>query len=205
MQNYQVVKIGSNRGIPRVWLQGRQPEQAGFTPGSSFSVHVERDRKAVILRREEGGLRRVSRKEAGGKEVPVIDINSLETLSVFKGLEQVRIVTGQGVIYILPLASEARKVERIERLRQKLQRGEALKVGSLSHGGGVLDLALHRGFGAEGLQTSCRKNTDTCDITRGISMLAVVDAVVKSPLYLPPSELYTGRSCAIPCPDVVPG
>lgn len=153
MQNYQVVKIGSNRGIPRVWLQGRQPEQAGFTPGSSFSVHVERDRKAVILRREEGGLRRVSRKEAGGKEVPVIDINSLETLSVFKGLEQVRIVTGQGVIYILPLASEARKVERIERLRQKLQRGEALKVGSLSHGGGVLDLALHRGFGAEGLQT----------------------------------------------------
>ena len=49
------------------------------------------------------------------------------------------------------------------------------------------------------------QNTDTCDITRGISMLAVVDAVVKSPLYLPPSELYTGRSCAIPCPDVVPG
>lgn len=153
MQNYQLTKIGRHRGAPRLWLQGRQPEAAGFKPGAAYTIEVERERRTVILRLQDAGPRRVSRKEQGGRLVSVIDINSIETLSVFDGLEQVRIVTRQGVIFILPLASCARKVERSERLRAKMEKGEPLSVGSLSHGGGVLSLALHQGMEAAGIPT----------------------------------------------------
>lgn len=153
MQNYQIVKVGQNRGIPRIWLQGRQPAKAGFEPGCAYAVDVKRDKRTVILRKTPDGIRRVSRKQVGGKEVPVIDINALETLSMFEGVEQVRVVTEQDVIYILPLASDVRKRERLERLRANLESNEPLSVGSLSHGGGVLSLALHLGMKEAGIET----------------------------------------------------
>lgn len=160
MKHYEVRKIGSNKGAPRVWIEGRQPTTAGFAPGRPFKVEVERQRRAVVLRLVDDGPRRVSRKEAGGREIPVIDINSIETLSVFQGMERVRVIAGDGVIYILPLASESRKVERVERLRDKLRGGEPLSTGSLSHGGGVLSLALHQGMANQGMNTSLRFAND---------------------------------------------
>ena len=53
--------------------------------------------------------------------------------------------------------------------------------------------------------TSCRRNRDTCDTARGMSILTVPDVAVKSPLYRLPSELYIGSNCATPCPEVEPG
>lgn len=94
----------------------------------------------------------VSRKLKGEKEIPVIDINSMELLSVFEGIEAVRVVVQQGRIFILPLSSEIAVRERLDRLKSKLESGEPIQIGSLSHGGGVLTHGRHS-QGSRGLAT----------------------------------------------------
>lgn len=54
---------------------------------------------------------------------------------------------------ILPMAVEIAKKERMARLKSKLEKGEPLTVGSLSHGGGVLSHAIHTGMADAGLKT----------------------------------------------------
>lgn len=153
MQNIKTLSIGENKGAPRVWLEGRFPEQAGFEPGASFRVEVIRDRDCVALRLDNAGTRRVSSKARGERTIPVIDLNSKEALGIFDGLTRIRAIADGGVIYLLPVASDARVAERLARLRSKLEKNEPLSVGSLSHGGGVLSLALHEGIAAEGIKT----------------------------------------------------
>src|SRR3989338_5716746 len=108
MKAAEIRKIGQNKGAPRVWLEGQQPLRAGFLPGSTYMVEVVRDKNMVALKVSEKGNRVVSRKENAGKEVPVIDLNSKEVLGLFAGMEKLRVIMGDRVIYLLPLASELR-------------------------------------------------------------------------------------------------
>ena len=163
MQNMKTLSISENKGAPRVWLQGRLPELAGFVPGARFRLEVVRDRDCVALRLDDQGRRRVCSKKAGAREVPVIDLNSNDALGIFSGLDHVRVVAEKEVIYLLPLASEARTRARIERLRAKMEAGAPLDVGSLSHGGGVLSLAIHEGMQAGGVKTQLAFANDIRD------------------------------------------
>ena len=43
-------KLGSNRGCPRVWLQGRLPASAGFHPQTRFATVKDAERLRVTLR-----------------------------------------------------------------------------------------------------------------------------------------------------------
>lgn len=153
MQNIKTLSIGENKGAPRVWLEGRFPALAGFEPGARFRVEVIRERDCVALRLDDSGARRVSSKARGERTIPVVDLNSKEALGIFDGLTRVRAVADGGVIYLLPVASDARVAERLARLRAKLAANEPLAVGSLSHGGGVLSLAVHEGLKAGGTET----------------------------------------------------
>ena len=153
MQNYTEHKIGQNKGAPRVWIEGRQAANAGFLPGERYTVEVKRGNRSVVLRLVNTGERVVSGKEKNGNPVPIIDLNSNEVLSVFAGLERIRVISLNGELHILPLASQIRKDERLNRVREKFERGIPLSVGSLSHGGGVLSLALHDGFRLGGINT----------------------------------------------------
>lgn len=146
-------KIGQNKGAPRVWLQGEQPLRAGFKPGVTYSVEIMKDEDMVALKVCETGKRVVSKKECGGREVPVIDINSKEALGLFEGMGEVRVILSKNAIYILPLATARRKKERLDRLRSKLEQNEPLDVGSMNHGGGVLDHALHEGLEQAGVRS----------------------------------------------------
>lgn len=119
MQNIKTVSIGENKGAPRVWLQGRFPAQAGFTPGARFRVEVIRERDCVALRLDAEGKRHVCAKKTGDREIPVIDLNSTEALGIFEGLSQVRAVADGDVIYLLPLASDSRVKERVARLARQ--------------------------------------------------------------------------------------
>ena len=163
MQNYAIKKIGASHGQPRVWIEGRQPSAAGFLPGARFTVEVRRESKSVILRLVSSGERAVSKKEKDGNIIPIIDINSSATLSVFAGLDRVRVITKDGVIHLLPLASDVRKQERLARLKETLENNEPLSVGSLSHGIGVLSLAVHHGFEKAGVTTKLAFANDIRD------------------------------------------
>ncbi len=151
MQTYTIAKLGQNKGRPRLWMQGSRPAQAGFIPGTRYNITPDREKGMLVLEVVSNGVRVVSRKTQGSKEVPVIDLNSAELLSLFDGMDTVRLVMQCGRIFILPTASGLAVKERSERLHAKLAAGEPILVGSLSHGGGVLSHAVHAGLADAGV------------------------------------------------------
>lgn len=150
--------LGRHRGAPRVYLDGLQAIRAGFAPGERFDVLLEGEgeRERVALIKNPEGTRIVSAKRSRGAgtdaQVPVIDINSKELLAIFEGMAAVRVVVSPQGVYLLPLASERKKRERLSRLSNKLQQGQPLLMGSLSHGGGVLSHAIHQGLTDAGVE-----------------------------------------------------
>jgi DNA (cytosine-5)-methyltransferase 1 len=153
MKHLEVVKIGNNRGTPRIWIEGRKAEAGGFLPGTRYAAMMDPTKCLLTLEVVESGMRVVSRKAKGAKELPVIDINSNELLSMFAGLDSVRVVVQNRCIHILPIASELRARRRLSRLRQRIQSGERLSFGSTAAGIGILDKAAHDGFALAGLQS----------------------------------------------------
>ena len=151
MNGYFVKNIGMNRGKPRIWLQGIEVSQANFKPGDKYEVQLKGG--TVILKANPDGSRTISKKEnkRTGSFAPIIDIESKELLALFDGMDSIRVVQRQGEIYLLPLASELRKKERLNRLRTKLQNGIPLDVASLSHGAGLMSSAIHDGLDQEGI------------------------------------------------------
>lgn len=148
IDGYYIKKIGQNRGAPRVWLD-RQAERAGMKPGQRFDIVVHG--KYLVLQANPDGSRVVSGKQDGEKSNPVIDLNSRELLALFDGMSSVRVAVKQGQIFLLPLASELKKQERFSRLKEKLEAGDPLTVGSLAHGGGILSHAVHAGLKEAGV------------------------------------------------------
>lgn len=151
MEGYYIRKMGQNRGAPRVWLEGTQTARAGFLPGQRFDIDVQG--QMVVLQANPDGSRVVSGKMVGERNNPIIDINSKELLAIFDGMAAIRVVVKKDQIYLLPLASEVKKRERFTRLREKLENGDELTIGSLSHGGGVLSHAIHSGLKSAGIDS----------------------------------------------------
>ena len=152
--DYYVKNVTENRGKPRLYLDGLQAARAGFSPGEAFDVKVD-DGKSITIYKNKDGSRTVSgRKDrkTGERTVPVIDINSGELLSMFDGMDAIRMVVKDGSIIFLPLASELAKKERLDRLYDAISNDQEILVGSLTHGAGVLAKAMHDGLKQAGLK-----------------------------------------------------
>lgn len=153
MKHLEIIKIGNNKGAPRIWMEGRKLENGGFLPGKRYSVKVDASKPLLTLEIADSGMRIVSHKQRGDREFPVIDLNSTELMSVFAGLESVRVVVQDQRIHILPVASELRANERLTRLRDRLAKGEPLVFASAASGIGILDMAAHEGLAMAGLES----------------------------------------------------
>lgn len=148
-----VKKIGVHRGSPRVFLEGAQAARAGFAPGESFEIDVDGQR--VMLTKRSDGSRTVSKRvKKTGKVLPVIDINSQELLAIFDGMEAIRVVVNKSGVHLLPLASEVKRIKRLDRLRDLVTNALPWRTGSVSHGGGVLTHAIHQGLKDAGVESS---------------------------------------------------
>lgn len=154
MEGYYVKQVGQNKGAPRVWLEGTAPAGAGFTTGTRYDIEIKG--QMVVLQANIDGTRVVSGKVVGERSNPIIDLNSKALLAMFDGMAAIRVVVKKGEIYLMPLASELKKRERFGRLRDKLERGEPLDIGSLSHGGGILTHAIHAGLQHAGIESRLR-------------------------------------------------
>lgn len=149
---------GESRGKPRIYLDGLQAVRTGFAPGDSYEIDVE-GTKVVLTKKDDGShvvsSKKVKRK-SGEVVFPVIDINSAEFLSIFDGMDAIRVVVTDAAVYLLPLASEVKRVDRLSRLKHKLSNGLPLDAGSFAHGGGVLAHAVHRGIQKAGIECNLR-------------------------------------------------
>lgn len=135
-------KLGLHRGGRRLWLEGLRLQAAGYLPGVSYAVTAALGR--VTLQIQETGERVVSGKTRGRSVYPVIDIDRIERL--LGECERAQVTIDVGVIVIVVHPHDRAVIERRRRLLHRLCCGEPLAFGSLSHGGGILDRALHRGF-----------------------------------------------------------
>lgn len=94
---------------------------------------------------------KVSKRERNGIVYPLLEIRTDLIAAMFKGCEKVRVAIRAGRIVVSALHVDLKIRERVERLKRKLASKEQLSVGSLFHGGGVLDKAVHSGMLAVGV------------------------------------------------------
>lgn len=147
--------LGVNGGKPRLWLQGRMPERAGFLPGVTYNIERREDQTAVVLRLADDGAYVVSRKRGRTGEAPVIDLNSDRILGIFEGVDSVRVLIGASEIWILPDAFDVKRRERLARFQAEMVEGY-VSTGALAHGIGVMTSALHAGLESMGLKSRLR-------------------------------------------------
>lgn len=153
LQQIKYVKLGIQRGKTRVWLEGRRLEAAGFTPGASYRMLIDIASQRIELLREDGA-RVVSRKTVRDRVCPVIDICSGEVERIFgAAAERVKVEIHVGRVVVMIHPTDRASADRKARLMEKLQSGAALDVGSVAHGGGILDNALHAGLERAGIKS----------------------------------------------------
>ena len=141
--SFDIMKLNTKRNAPNFYKQGRALENHGFRPGIRFRAQVIAEKRMVMLKIDMTGDRIVSVK---GNATPVIDINTTAVLGLFIGMDRVRVVIRDGEILIMALASEERRLERLDRLYATLQANEPLRLASFSHGAGILSHAVHAGL-----------------------------------------------------------
>ncbi len=145
-------KLGEARGNSRIWVEGKRLERGGFTAGVKYQMTQQGGKLALVAAQD--GQYTVSRRERNGKITPIIDLNNAEITQLFEGVKMLRILILEGRIIISAHHQEQRVAEREERLLAKLANGTKLAMGSLFHGGGVADKAMHSGFKKAGIASS---------------------------------------------------
>ena len=79
----QLLKLGTHRNKRRIWLDSpAHLRAAGFFPSVRYTAEYK-PVDFIILRIEENGKTKVSKKIKGGELLPVIDINNKNIDSVF--------------------------------------------------------------------------------------------------------------------------
>ncbi|WP_018234293.1 DNA cytosine methyltransferase [Thioalkalivibrio thiocyanodenitrificans] len=151
MASVVYTKLGEHRGNRRLWLEGNILSRHGIKPGDRFRLDWDTDNKRLVLRLADDGERTISKRKRGEKVSPVLDINASELAELFGQVDRVRVVVRPEGLLVTLHPHQAACQERLERVRDRLRRGEALRVGSLAHGAGVLDHALHSGLRRAGI------------------------------------------------------
>ena len=79
MNASKILKIGTNRGKPRAWVEGKFLTDAGWVRGVTYHQTIEKD--ALVLSAHESGKKRV----AGSVGRPVLDLNGAYLAPLFEG------------------------------------------------------------------------------------------------------------------------
>lgn len=152
MQHVMYAKLGDHRGNKRLWLEGRRLLDTGAAPGCRFDATFNHAARELVITITEDGARKVSGKTKADRQHPVIDLNGPELGAVFgAGTNRVVAVFEPGRITVTVHPDVVAEEERRTRLATKLQDGTPLAMGSLFHGAGVLDAAVHQGLADAGI------------------------------------------------------
>ena len=152
MRHVAHTTLGDHRGAPRLWLEGWRLSDIGAAPGARFRVLTDAENGTLTILIDEKGDRVVSGKD----ERPIIDMNNGKLGEVFKTSKRLQVTYNNGEIRVEVNPCDKAAAERTTILRHKIGSKNALDVGSIAFGGGVLDAALHDGLATEGVNTQLR-------------------------------------------------
>ncbi|BFM18833.1 DNA cytosine methyltransferase (plasmid) [Maricurvus nonylphenolicus] len=156
------LRLTSKEKTPSVWLEGQKLAKGGIETGQVLYAHFDKSSRRVVASKSgDADLNdvkafTVSRRRRNGKEHPLIELRAEELASLFEGVEVLRVAIQNGKITIRAHSQQAKVKSRLDRLFEKVLEGKKLDVGSIFHGGGVLDRALHNGFAMSGLQSAIK-------------------------------------------------
>ena len=157
-------QIGEHRGAPRLYLDTTALAAAGFTPGVAIDlIPGSQDEARLTIRVSSQGKRKVSRKQRGRHEVPVIDINSHQDLQPFSAAGLVRVVIEAGAVHVLMPASVRKALARSTRLAAKLALGQPLRTAGIAFGAGIASGAIHEGLAAGGVSSELALANEICE------------------------------------------
>lgn len=157
-------QLGEHRGAPRLYLDTTALATAGFTPGVAIDFFPGAvDEARLTIRVASQGKRKVSRKQRGHREVPVIDINSHEDLQPFAAAGLVRVVIEAGAVHVLLPASVRKAMARSARLAARLALGQPVRTAGIAFGAGIASGALHAGLAAGGLSSELALANEICE------------------------------------------
>ncbi len=155
MQHIAYITVGKNKGNARIWLEGKPLIHSNFTAGQPIDISIDKKNKEIRLSLSNSGSRKVtSSKRRGGESRPIIDLCNATVTKVFSGIKKVKVLFKQGLIFIFIHPEEQARIERKTRLEIKLQKQEPLLCGSVAHGGGIMDHAIHQGLNDVGILSS---------------------------------------------------
>lgn len=97
------LKLGSNRGKPRIWIEGKTLLASGFAPGMAFHASFGPGRITLTLGALDGAKSRtVSGKIRASGPHPIIDMNTIEIFFALPGVGRIALEMGEGIITIIP-------------------------------------------------------------------------------------------------------
>jgi DNA (cytosine-5)-methyltransferase 1 len=154
-------KLKSHRNSPRIYI-----DEAGlfdFAPSLQRTQSPEKslltynrfwNKDSLVLELDHNGQYTLSTKMKDGVLVPVLDINNKKLGELFDHDQELRIAIKSGRVTIKAHASETDIESRENDIITKLKKKATLDVGSLFHGGGLLDVSMHNGFSNAGVKTT---------------------------------------------------
>lgn len=105
MADTRTYKVGTNRGKPRIWLDGKPLVEAGFIGGSHYHtavgfgfIHCELEGSNPHDTEHTDWKRRKVTGRPNGK--PLIDMNGRDVETAFPGAKTVRVTFSRGLIKI---------------------------------------------------------------------------------------------------------
>jgi len=138
-------------GVARLWLEGQKLVHAGVKVGAKYLLRSNEASKRLELvpvagETLEAGSFTVSKRERNGVVTPLLEVRTDLLKTFFEGCEKVRVAIRSGRIVVTALQIDLKIKERVERIKRKLTEKVALAKGSLYHGSGIIDKALHSGL-----------------------------------------------------------
>jgi DNA (cytosine-5)-methyltransferase 1 len=150
-------RVGRNRGVPRLWLEGGRLARCGFEAGAKFVAELDLVRRQVRLRLDPNGDRTVSGRkrtltDGAVRTTPIVDVAGASLADVLGEGARLRAVLASGEIVFDLHPVERAIAARETRTREHLQAG-FLTESALCAGVGVATLALKEGVEAAGVPT----------------------------------------------------
>ncbi|HIF9337761.1 TPA: DNA cytosine methyltransferase [Photobacterium damselae] len=143
-------KIGINKGLKRVWLEGIRLAKAGFNVGDNITVETSNEK--ISIRHDTSSSKIVSKRKKGEGYLPIIEITGSK-LDHFNEGESIRVMISPKGIIITKSKLDSSHDEMIQSLLDKIRNGKPLRKLSVFHGGGVLDRAIHTGLSETGVKS----------------------------------------------------
>ena len=161
-------KLGENRSVARVWLEGQKLARGGVNVGARYALHMQEGFQRFELRPVPsdyvGETFTVSRREKNGIVSPLFEIRSELFRKLFEVSAKLRVVIRDARIIITRSQIDMKIAERVKRFMDKLLNGQKLATLSLFHGGGVLDRAIHSGLHKAGVGSFVQVGVELEDV-----------------------------------------